>query len=227
MVGPAGSGLTCSGTSVEAVELIGTVDTAHPLVVVALEQEARHFLTDFPVLVTGVGKVRAALAVAHALGGGARPRELVNVGTAGGLHPGMEGTHEIAAVFQHDFDDPALYTVTGRHDGPPLGLSAVRAVTPTPVPGSTTAPGGVEAPVLATGDRFVAGGPLRDRLVTMADLVDMEGYAVAAAGAAFGVPTRLVKHVSDPADEGAGDTWVEGVDACARVLAEWVGTRLA
>ena len=45
-----------------AVELIGTVDSAHPLVVVALEQEARHFVTDFPVLVTGVGKVRAALA---------------------------------------------------------------------------------------------------------------------------------------------------------------------
>ena len=69
-------------------------------------------------------------------------------------------------------------------------------------------------------------GPVRARLAEMADLVDMEGYAVAAAGAALGVPTRLVKHVSDPADESAGDTWVEGVDACARVLAEWVGSRL-
>lgn len=209
-----------------AVELIGTVDSAHPLVVVALEQEARHFVTDFPVLVTGVGKVRAALAVAHALGGGARPRELVNVGTAGGLHSGMEGAHEIVTVFQHDFDDPALHAVTGRHDGPPLALAATRAVTPSPLAELPAAPGGVAAPVLATGDRFVAGGPLRDRLVAVADLVDMEGYAVAAAGAAFEVPTRLVKYVSDPADEGAGDTWVEGVDACARVLAEWVGSRL-
>ncbi|MBB0970292.1 nucleoside phosphorylase, partial [Dietzia aerolata] len=84
----------------DQVDIIGTVDPSHPLVVVALEQEARHFVTDFPVLVTGVGKVRAALAVAYALGG-TRPRELVNVGTAGGLHPGMEGTHEIATVFQH------------------------------------------------------------------------------------------------------------------------------
>ena len=207
------------------VELIGTVDAAHPLVVVALEQEARHFVTDFPVLVTGVGKVRAALAVAHALGAGVRPRELVNVGTAGGLHPGMEGTHEIEVVFQLDFDDPALHAVTGRHDGPPLALSAATAVVPAAAD-APAAPGGVAAPVLATGDRFVAGGPLRDRLVRVADLVDMEGYAVAAAGAALGVPTRLVKHVSDPADESAGDTWVEGVDACARVLAEWVGSRL-
>ena len=183
-------------------------------------------MTDFPVLVTGVGKVRAALAVAHALGGGARPRELVNVGTAGGLHPGMEGTHEIATVFQHDFDDPALHAVTGRHDGPPLGLSVSRAVTPESHSRMPSAPGGPAEPVLATGDRFVAGGPLRDHLATIADLVDMEGYAVAAAGAALGVPTRLVKHVSDPADESAGDTWVESVDACARVLAEWVGTRL-
>ena len=208
------------------MELIGTVDVASPLIVVALEQEARHFVTDFPVLVTGVGKVRAALAVAYALGGGARPRELVNVGTAGGLHPGMEGTHEIATVFQHDFDDPALHAVTGRHDGPPLGLSVARAVAPDPHRRMPSSPGGAEHPVLATGDSFVAGGPLRDRLAAVADLVDMEGYAVAAAGAVFGVPTRLVKHVSDPADESAGDTWVESVDACARLLAQWVGTRL-
>ena len=207
------------------VELIGTVDPAHPLVVVALEQEARHFVTDFPVLVTGVGKVRAAVAVAHALGGGARPRELVNVGTAGGLHPGMEGTHEIVTVFQHDFDDPALHAVTGRHDGPPLALSALRAVTPEHA-AAPSGPGGSAAPVLATGDSFVAGGPVRDRLAGIADLVDMEGYAVAAAGAMLGVPTRLVKHVSDAADESAGTTWVEGVDACARILAQWVGTRL-
>lgn len=209
---------------------MGTVDPAHPLVVVALEQEARHFVTDFPVLVTGVGKVRAAVAVAHALGAGVRPRELVNVGTAGGLRPGMEGTHEVASVFQHDFDDPALHAVTGRDDGPPLVLSATRAVTPAPAPASTspasTSPGGAAAPVLATGDRFIAGGPVRERLAGIADLVDMEGYAVAAAGAMVGVPTRLVKHVSDSADESAGTTWVEGVDACARVLAEWVGTRL-
>lgn len=209
------------------VELLGTVDAQHPLVVVALEQEARHFVTDFPVLVTGVGKVRAAMAVAHALGAGVRPRELVNVGTAGGLHPGMEGTHEVATVFQHDFDDPALHAVSGRHDGPPLTLSATRAVLPEARPLHTPTPGGEAAPVLATGDGFVAGGPERDRLAGLADLVDMEGYAVAAAGATFGVPTRLVKHVSDSADESAGTTWVEGVDACARILAEWVGTRLS
>lgn len=208
------------------MELIGTVDAAHPLVVVALEQEAKHFVTDFPVLVTGVGKVRAAMAVAHVLGAGVRPHELVNVGTAGALHPGAEGTHEVATVFQHDYDDLALHAVTGRHDGPPLTLSASRALVPTAAAAVPSAPGGSVAPVLATGDRFVAGGPLREHLAGIADLVDMEGYAVAAAGASLGVATRLVKHVSDTADESAGTTWTEGVDACARVLAEWVGERL-
>ncbi len=207
------------------MDLLGAVDPAHPLVVVALEQEARHFVTDFPVLVTGVGKVRAALAVASVLGAGVRPRELVNVGTAGGLHPGMQGTHEIATVFQHDFDDPGLYAVTGRHDGPPIGLSTTRAVVPEPCV-LATRPGGAHTPVLASGDSFVAGGSLRDRLAAVADLVDMEGYAVAAAGAALGVPTRLVKHVSDPADETAGTTWAESVDACAVILAEWVASTL-
>lgn len=76
--------------------------------------------------------------------------------------------------------------------------------------------------MLATGDRFVAGGEVRDRLAAVADLVDMEGYAVAAAARGFGVPVRLVKHVSDTADEAAGQTWADGVDACARLMAEWV-----
>ena len=207
------------------MELIGTIDPSHPLVVVALEQEARHFVTDFPVLVTGVGKVRAALAVAGVLGAGVRPREMVNVGTAGGLHPGMAGTHEVSTVFQHDYDDLALHAVTERHDGPPLALSATRAVVPSSS-NPPSAPGGPAAPVLATGDMFVAGGSVRDRLARVADLVDMEAYAIAAAGAVLGVPTRLVKHVSDPADESAGDAWVDGVDACAHVLAEWVSARL-
>ena len=58
--------------------------------------------------------------------------------------------------------------------------------------------------VLATGDVFVSDPLVRDALAERAHLVDMEGYAVAYAARAAGVPVRLVKHVSDAADEGAG-----------------------
>lgn len=190
------------------MQLAGTVTPSSTLIVVALEQEARHFVVEHPVLVTGVGKVRAALAVSRLLATGPRPARIVNVGTAGGLRPGLEGTHEIGRVLQHDFDHEGVLALTGRSDGPPLDL-----------------PGG-SGLVLATGDRFVAGGAARERLVQVADLVDMEGYAVAAAAREAGVPVRLIKHVSDTADDGAAHTWVEGVDACARLLADWVHEHL-
>ena len=75
--------------------------------------------------------------------------------------------------------------------------------------------------MLATGDVFVTDPLVRTRLAGVASLVDMEGYAVAYACRQFGVPVRLVKHVSDNADEGALD-WPAMVDASARVLGEWL-----
>lgn len=192
------------------MQLTGSLSASSTLVVVALEQEARHFAVDHPVLITGVGKVRAAVAVSRVLAAGTLPAQIVNVGTAGGLHAGTEGTHEIRRVLQHDYDGVGVLAVTGREDGPHLDLPVTTG----------------EGLVLATGDRFVAGGSERDRIAQVADLVDMEGYAVAAAARAAGVPVRLVKHVSDSADEQAGRTWSEGVDACARLLADWVHEHL-
>jgi nucleoside phosphorylase len=49
----------------------------------------------------------------------------------------------------------------------------------------------------------------------------MEGYAVAYACRRFGVPVRLVKHVSDNADSSALD-WPALVDRSAAALGEWL-----
>ena len=59
------------------------------------------------------------------------------------------------------------------------------------------------------------------RLAERAHLVDMEGYAVALTCARFDVTLRLVKHVSDNADDSAHD-WPTAVAASAVVLGEWV-----
>jgi adenosylhomocysteine nucleosidase len=80
--------------------------------------------------------------------------------------------------------------------------------------------------VLATGDLFVAEESARQRLAERAHLVDMEGYAVASAALAAGVPVRLVKHVSDEAGEGAARTWRESVDGCAQALGLWARDNL-
>ncbi|GAA1397684.1 nucleosidase [Catellatospora coxensis] len=183
--------------------LTGTVTPDRPLIVVALPEEAAHLDTTHPVLLTGVGKVCAALAVSRVLAAGVLPSEIVNLGTAGALRPGLAGIHEISRVVQHDFDAVTIEALTGRAFGSPLELSGA-------------------GPVLATGDVFVSDPVLRAALAEQADLVDMEGYAVAAAAAAYGVPVRMVKQVSDEADGAAVTGWAESVDQCARLLAGWL-----
>lgn len=177
------------------------------LLVVAVEHEAVALPAKLPVLLTGVGKVNAALQVSRALANPAdRPDLVVNLGTAGALHDGMTGTHVIGRVQQHDLDSVVLEQLTGHRYGRPILLG--------------------DGPTLATGDVFVSDGDTRARLASQADLVDMEGYAVAAACRMAGVPVRLVKHVSDTADEGARTTWLDSVHHASAELAEWLRASL-
>ena len=178
-----------------------------PLLVVALEEEATHLhVRDLPGLVTGAGKVNAALAVARILGEYS-PSRIINMGTAGALRDGIAGTHVIGRVTQHDLDDEALFTLTGLHFGSPVDLE----------------PGGL---TLTTGDSFIADPAVRARLGQHADLVDMEGYAVARAAVAAGVPATLVKQVSDQAGADASRSWSDTVDECAEQLGAWLKAHL-
>lgn len=185
-----------------------TVSPDLPLIVVALEEEAAHLhLTDLPVLITGVGKVNAAVAVATILGEHS-PASIINMGTAGALRDGLAGVHTVGQVTQHDFDDRSIFETTGLHFGLPIPLAA----------------GG---PVLTTGDAFIKDDAVRAALAAHADLVDMEGYAVARAAQVAGVPAMLVKMVSDNAGDHALRSWRETVDDCAEHLGDWLRTHLA
>lgn len=184
-----------------------TISPDLPLLVVALEEEATHLhVSDLPVLVTGVGKVNAAIAVASILAE-TSPTRVVNLGTAGALHDGMTGTHVIGSVWQHDLDDAAIFALAGLHFGEPVHLSD-------------------DGPRLVTGDQFISDDTERARLGQIADLVDMEGYAVARASLHAGVPVTLVKQVSDQADSGAGRSWRATIDDCAELLGAWVHEHL-
>ncbi|MGW4382790.1 nucleosidase [Kitasatospora sp. NPDC004531] len=189
------------------MRLIGTVAPDRPLLVLALPEEAAHLDAALPVLLTGMGKVNAAAALAGLLAGGAKPSEVVNLGTAGALRTGLAGTHEIGRVLQHDLDTPLLEQLVGRPLDGPIELAAA-------------------GPVLATGDRFVSSDADREQLARTADLVDMEGYAIATVARRAQLPVRLVKHVSDEAGDGAALSWQESVDGCARLLADWVAAHL-
>ncbi len=178
-----------------------------PLIVVALEEEATHLhLTELPVLVTGAGKVNAAVAVATVLGEHS-PKVVINMGTAGALRDGLTGIHPIARVTQHDLDDRAIHALTGLHFGLPIDLAD-------------------DGLVLTTGDVFVDDPAMRSRLAQEAHLVDMEGYAVAKAAQAADIPVMLVKMVSDEAGGQALRSWRETVDDCAEQLGGWLRAHL-
>ena len=184
-----------------------TITDDRPLLVVALEEEAAHLhVSELPVLVTGVGKVNAAVAVAAILREFS-PSRVVNLGTAGALADGLDGIHLVGTVVQHDFDHDGLLALTGLHFGMPIS-TADRGLT------------------LATGDVFVSDPDKRAQLAQVADLVDMEGYAVAAASTNAGVPVTLVKRVSDSAGAEAARSWRESVDECAEHLGDWVHANL-
>ena len=173
------------------------------LVVAATAAEAAHVPADLPLVVTGLGKTAAAVATTRALASydDLSGLTVVNVGTAGALRPGLTGLHEPGVVLNHD-----------------LSADVVRALGYDPQERLEVGESDV---VLATGDVFVSDPAVRDRLAERAHLVDMEGYAVAYAAQQAGVPVRLVKHVSDAADEGAMD-WPSLVEASAVALGEWL-----
>ncbi len=211
-------------------ELLAPVDPEAPLLVVATREEAEHLGVDVPVLLTGIGRINATAALAETLARGPLPATVLNVGTAGSLDDGpasrIHGVHRISRVILHDFSHSAVRRLAGADAYPPIDLE-VRGDggdggTSSSNGGSGNGAGGA---VLATGDLFVEDSATRARLAETADLVDMEGYAVAWVARRFGVPVELIKLVSDPADESAGTLWAAGVAECSRVLGEHLGGR--
>ena len=177
------------------------------LVVSATAAEARHVPDGLDVVVTGIGKTAAAAVTTEALlarRGADAELLVVNIGTVGALRDGLDGVCLPSTVINHDINGDAIRA---------LGYDPVDVIELDDGDGT----------VLASGDVFVTDALVRERLAERADVVDMEGYAVAYAARRLGVPVRLVKHVSDRADESALD-WVDVVDASARALGAWLAT---
>ncbi len=174
------------------------------LVVIAAAAEARYLPAEFDWTLTGIGKSAAAISATRAILE-RQPSLVINAGTAGALRDGMEGLHEIGVVVNHD-----------------MNAEAIRALGLDPRERLTLSDSDV---VLASGDVFVNDAATRIRLAENHHLVDMEGYAVALACQELGVPVRMVKHVSDPADESAND-WPTLVDHSARELAAWLNANV-
>lgn len=177
------------------------------LLVAALASELVAFpaeLPGFDRIVTGAGKVPAAFALTRALD--AKPYdEVLVVGTAGAIDPALESlVYEVGAAVQHDTTD--LDGVAGRHVTLPARVET-----------------GHEGLTIATGDSFVDDAEAVERISALGGgLVDMETYVFIWVAQQFGVPIRVLKSVSDRAQDGATKTWDETVAACSAQLREVV-----
>ena len=156
------------------------------LLVFAHSDEATAFArAGVPHLLTGVGKLNAALSLSDAiLAAGLRELERVVVlGTAGvvGEGPSLDEVYQISAAVQHDFS----------------------------LPSPRLEPAGeflAETAVIATGDVFVKDDAQRRLIAELgASLVDMETYAYASVCAKLGVPLQVFKAPSDFADSSTTD----------------------
>jgi adenosylhomocysteine nucleosidase len=198
--------LRLPGTHVEGPDNLREVTDY--LVVSAVAAEAKYVPDGVPVVLLGVGKTAAAVATAKALAARDTSELVVlNIGTTGALRDGLSGVYLPSEVINHDINAEAIRAI---------GLD----------PQESLKIEGGDGTVLASGDVFVTDPVVKERLAARAHLVDMEGYGVAYACREYGVPVRLVKHVSDTADEAAMD-WPALVDASAKVLGEWVRNEIS
>ena len=180
------------------------------LFVAALEEESVALRRHVPVHHLGVGKVQAAAGLARLLATSSAEL-VVNIGTAGGVRGQPLGeVVEVATVHQHDFGHAAVSRFIGRPlPGGPLELDGPLGATGR----------------LATGDQLISAEVDRARLAREADVVDMEGYAIAATARSLGRQVWLTKAVSDRADEAFTTTWSDALSRCAEALARWAAGR--
>lgn len=175
------------------------------LLVAALEGELVAFppqLEGFDRLVTGPGKLQATYALTRALD--AREyEEVVVVGTAGAIDPLLDvAVYEIDAAIQHDVTD--IDGIVGHHVSLPHRVELDS-----------------DGVTIATGDHFVDDAEAVAVIRPLgAGLVDMETYAYAWVAQQFGVPIRVLKAVSDRAQDGAITDWNATVAACSGLLRE-------
>jgi adenosylhomocysteine nucleosidase len=182
----------------------------------------------------GVGKVASVVAVTAALA--LEPRCVISVGSAGALHAGYRVGDVLLAesVLQHDFaaaesDGFRLfgYGSDVPSTGEPLLVADPELITAAfaaAAPATARLGISLRRGRIATGDWFVADPAVRDAIATRsaADLVEMEGAAIAYAARAHHTPWLVIRSVSDSGDGAATQSFWEYLALASKNAAEIV-----
>ncbi len=137
---------------------------------------------------TGIGKVNAALAVSAAVRE-QQPDWVLNVGTAGSATQAVGSILACGRFLDRDMEKVKEFGVPYWHD-----FSADLA-------GIAMLNGLDYSHVCNTGDTFVT------QVITQADVVDMENFAVAAVCQREGIPLLSVKYITDRIGENSVQDW--------------------
>lgn len=182
------------------------------LFVMAAEPEyGPHLRTRFEPLMTGVGPVESAAAVAARLAGApSLPDIVICLGSAGSRTLEQCGIYQVSSVSYRDMDASALGFEKGRTPflDHPVAL---------PLP---LLDDGMPAARLSTGANIVSGAAYD---AIDADMVDMETFAVCRAAGRFGVPVAGLRGISDgKAELNHVSDWTEYLHIIDEKLAEAV-----
>lgn len=175
------------------------------LIVCALAGE----LQGYDTLVTGVGKINAALTLTRFLAENPNPPAVINLGSAGGVGLPKGSLVRATNFNQWDMRCEGLDFRRGQtpFDNVPAQIDSTYDI---------QINGLVDAPCY-TNDQFLD-DPLL--LPTGPSVVEMEAFALAKVCNAFSVPFGAVKYVTDCADEAASRDWQEALPGCAITLGD-------
>lgn len=176
------------------------------LVVMAMPEEAQSVFSDagVDVVFTGLGKVNAAYHLLRAINK-ARPKAVLNFGTAGSSKFPTHSVIECTKFVQRDMDLSALGFAPGvtPFESIPAELSFAKHL------------GKLESGTCGTGDSFETA-----KSKVHCDVVDMEAYALAKVCHLEGLPFVSVKYISDGSDHNASNDWTENLPKAAAKFIE-------
>ena len=178
------------------------------LFVMALAEEGVLLPPGSQCLITGIGKINAAMKLAEYLSNHPDTvQQVINLGSAGGVGLPKGECYLVNQTVQFDMDVS------------PLGFA--RFETPFDTLDDKVTVGsealshlGLSQAPCFTSDRFVAG----EALPPAPALVDMEAYALAKTCAYFDVPFTAIKYITDQADAQASDDWGNQLETCGQAL---------
>ena len=152
--------------------------------IIALPEESEG-IEEYPIYLSGCGKVNATIATMEAIDAGAK--KIINYGTAGAVRD-ISGLVEVTGYVDRDMDVRPLGFRLGQtpfEEGIRIGRKGL---------------------VVGSGDSFAVGKPEIE-----CDIVDMEAYAIAKVCKKYDVEFRCFKYISDKADENAASDWNENI----------------